>query len=219
VYTELLHDSLVVDLFKTTLRNTKMNVKLPLIITSASVAALMGATAQAATVGAAMDYTQDITVIDLGGFGLFAGTGAGEGSGSFDSNGELSVGSSVLTSIPAIGGPGVVVSSTLYSGSITGSTWSYSGTSQQTFVSCTGNATICGNITVGTALPTTGNALFSLDILTGGNWFTSSTIGFLAQLDVDHMLAAPSAVPVPAAAWLFGSALLGLAGVSRKRKA
>jgi hypothetical protein len=36
---------------------------------------------------------------------------------------------------------------------------------------------------------------------------------------VDHMLAAPSAVPVPAAAWLFGSALLGLAGVSRKRKA
>lgn len=30
---------------------------------------------------------------------------------------------------------------------------------------------------------------------------------------------AASAVPVPAAAWLFGSALLGLAGVGRKRKA
>lgn len=29
----------------------------------------------------------------------------------------------------------------------------------------------------------------------------------------------PSAVPVPAAAWLFGSAMLGLAGVARKRKA
>jgi hypothetical protein len=31
--------------------------------------------------------------------------------------------------------------------------------------------------------------------------------------------AAPSAVPVPAAAWLFGSALVGLAGIGRKRKA
>ena len=29
----------------------------------------------------------------------------------------------------------------------------------------------------------------------------------------------PSAVPVPAAAWLFGSALVGLAGVGRKRRA
>ena len=29
---------------------------------------------------------------------------------------------------------------------------------------------------------------------------------------------APSAVPVPAAAWLFGSALVGLAGIGRKRK-
>jgi len=32
-------------------------------------------------------------------------------------------------------------------------------------------------------------------------------------------LTAPSAVPVPAAAWLFGSGLLGLAGISRKRNA
>ena len=32
-------------------------------------------------------------------------------------------------------------------------------------------------------------------------------------------LTAPSAVPVPAAAWLFGSALVGLAGVGRKRAA
>ena len=194
-----------------------MNAKLPLIITSASVAALMGATAQAATVGAAMDYTQGINVISLLGT-TFSGSGVGVGTGSFDSNGELSVGSSVATSIPGIGGPGTVVSSTLYSGSITGSTWTYGGTSQQTFISCTGNATLCGNISVGTAAPTTGNPIFSVDILTGGNWFTSSTIGFLAQLDVTHALA-PSAVPVPAAAWLFGSALMGLAGVSRKRKA
>ena len=32
-------------------------------------------------------------------------------------------------------------------------------------------------------------------------------------------IAAPAAVPVPAAAWLFGSAIVGLAGIGRKRKA
>jgi len=34
----------------------------------------------------------------------------------------------------------------------------------------------------------------------------------------DYSLTPTSAVPVPAAAWLFGSALVGLAGVGRKRK-
>ncbi len=33
------------------------------------------------------------------------------------------------------------------------------------------------------------------------------------------IIATPSAVPVPAAVWLFGSGLLGLAGVARRRKA
>jgi len=39
------------------------------------------------------------------------------------------------------------------------------------------------------------------------------------KLDGDNLtLGSVSAVPVPAAVWMFGSALLGLAGVSRKRK-
>lgn len=33
---------------------------------------------------------------------------------------------------------------------------------------------------------------------------------------LSHMLVRPSAVPIPAAAWLFGSALLGLAGLKRR---
>jgi hypothetical protein len=192
-----------------------MNAKLPLIITSASVAALMGATAQAATVGAALDYAQDIDIV---GGALFSGSGVGSGSGSFDTNGELTVASEVATSLPALGAPGVVTASTVYSGSIVGNLWTYSGTSQTTFAGCTGNGALCSNVTVGTGAPSTGNAVFTLDILTGGAWFTSSTIATLATLNVDHTLAV-AAVPVPAAAWLFGSALLGLAGVARKRKA
>jgi hypothetical protein len=35
----------------------------------------------------------------------------------------------------------------------------------------------------------------------------------------DNVSLAPSAVPVPAAVWLFGSGLLGLVGVARRRKA
>lgn len=34
-----------------------------------------------------------------------------------------------------------------------------------------------------------------------------------------QLLSSPSAVPVPAAAWLFGSGLIGLAGIARRKKA
>ncbi|WP_145999177.1 VPLPA-CTERM sorting domain-containing protein [Oceanicoccus sp. KOV_DT_Chl] len=48
--------------------------------------------------------------------------------------------------------------------------------------------------------------------------------GYHYRMNIQLMAIAPpeaaiSAVPVPAAAWLFGSALLGLAGIGRKRKA
>ncbi|MEH6590063.1 MAG: VPLPA-CTERM sorting domain-containing protein [Halioglobus sp.] len=64
---------------------------------------------------------------------------------------------------------------------------------------------------------------FDFSDLNNLNWGTSSitssaALGVDLQTDINYT-AAPSAVPVPAAAWLFGSALLGLTGVARRRKA
>lgn len=82
--------------------------------------------------------------------------------------------------------------------------------------------TSLGGVTFGTGLDTDVALLMSfldqtnfLDIKSGqgialGNWNLSST-GELTYTAV-------SAVPVPAAAWLFGSGLLGLVGVARRRR-
>lgn len=50
---------------------------------------------------------------------------------------------------------------------------------------------------------------------TAGN--AAWTLG--ANGDLDYKVAAPAAVPVPAAAWLLGSGLLGLVGVARRKAA
>ena len=52
--------------------------------------------------------------------------------------------------------------------------------------------------------------------LPAGSWYDNSTY---AQIDMGYngSSVTVSAVPVPAAAWLFGAGLLGLAGVSRRR--
>lgn len=197
----------------------------PIVVTAASVVALLSAHANAAPAGNAMDYAQAIDVVSLSGTGgIFDGTGTGTGSGNFDTNGELAVSSSVSTNIPAIGAPAVVISSTLYQGSIAGNTWTYSGTSQQTFVSCSGNATICSNISPGTSPPTTGNPIFALNILTGGTWATSSTIATLTTLSVDHSLV-PAPPPPPFDAnrvptlpvWALGITALALFGAAARR--
>jgi len=44
-----------------------------------------------------------------------------------------------------------------------------------------------------------------------------TTVAYTVHLE-GHVTSGGSAVPVPAAAWLFGSGLVGLAGVSRRRK-
>lgn len=53
--------------------------------------------------------------------------------------------------------------------------------------------------------------LFDVDLVTG----KASQIGQFSS-GIKGLAAAPSAVPVPAAAWLFGSALIGFAGFRRK---
>lgn len=45
---------------------------------------------------------------------------------------------------------------------------------------------------------------------------SGATIGFTYNYD---LLLTPTAVPVPAAVWLFGSGLLGLVGIARRKKA
>lgn len=58
----------------------------------------------------------------------------------------------------------------------------------------------------------------------GGDPMTSAAFaGFNANFDItsvhfDSFVTAPAAVPVPAAVWLFGSGLLGLVGIARRKK-
>ena len=63
----------------------------------------------------------------------------------------------------------------------------------------------------GTAGVFTGEILSSQD--GGSSWFSSNQYGF----DYASLNGTVSAVPVPAAIWLFGSGLLGLAGISRRK--
>ena len=53
----------------------------------------------------------------------------------------------------------------------------------------------------------------SLSIPLGGDWLTSWQVS-----TVQVNTAVTTVVPVPAAAWLFGSGLLALAGVARRRR-
>lgn len=58
---------------------------------------------------------------------------------------------------------------------------------------------------------------FTLDY--AANVPTGGFAGFYYTLSLVGTIGAPAAVPVPAAVWLFGSGLVGLAGVARRRKA
>lgn len=94
--------------------------------------------------------------------------------------------------------------------------------------SCTGSGSVFGNTVCGTQGNTTGawegitiNLDFASDfssftgtvtaVETSGSGITSNTA------TSTYNVAGVSEVPVPAAAWLFGSALVGLAGIGRKR--
>jgi hypothetical protein len=80
-----------------------------------------------------------------------------------------------------------------------------------------------------TPLTLTGNNHFILGLNLGGVWLSDTSVvdhgansytvnfsngGSLLMVDTQVI----QAVPVPAAAWLFGSGLLGLAGIARRKK-
>ena len=59
---------------------------------------------------------------------------------------------------------------------------------------------------------------WTFDFENGHQGYTSKPNTFYAWAVYDGDIAAPSAVPVPAAVWLFGSGLVGLIGIARRRK-
>ena len=70
---------------------------------------------------------------------------------------------------------------------------------------------------------TNGSGLVTLTLLGGTNQIEFRAAGndvtdnfYIRSADI---LTPPSAIPVPAAVWLFGSGLLGLAGLARRKKA
>ena len=79
-------------------------------------------------------------------------------------------------------------------------------------------STLDNTLFTNTALPTTPEFQSTTGLGNGGLKYDVSTTvtGFVSFSQV--RLSQPSAVPVPAAAWLFGSGLIGLVGVARRKK-
>jgi hypothetical protein len=148
--------------------------------------------------------------------GLASGTGAGSGIGVFDTSGALTIESFTSYDIPALAAMGTTVDTTVLYGSIAGTTWTGDGTGLATLHSCVGSAAICGGLTVGTKPFTP--SVFSLDIDAGGAWNRATLLMGGALTIAYSETLTPQVVPLPAAAWLFGSAVLGLLGISEKRR-
>ena len=174
-------------------------------VIAASALAVVGAQANAA-----LDFAST-TTID-GPALTVSGGGVGTGSGSFGAA-SLTI-NSVVTTQTNLTGAATLTTTSVYNGTIVGSTFTADGTGSSV-TACTGDAQVCGSA-AGTATFTAGD-LFSVDTVTGGSWTSTGTQynGIISTVTVSTLSAA---VPVPAAAWLFGSALIGLAGVGRKRK-
>ena len=101
-------------------------------------------------------------------------------------------------------------------------------------VDFTGPVNINGDYTatnsLSNTLTLTGSSNFILGFNVGGNWLADSGVvsaganSFIVSFGGDSVLEVdvqivPSQVPVPAAVWLFGSGLLGLVGMARRKKA
>jgi hypothetical protein len=89
---------------------------------------------------------------------------------------------------------------------------------------------IATNTTSALSLTLTGSSNFILGLNDGSGWIADSAVVALGAnsysitfgtganvIEVDVQVV--SAIPVPAAVWLFGSGLLGLVGIARRKKA
>jgi hypothetical protein len=184
----------------------------PIILTAASVATLMGAT----QAQAALDVA---TTVDVNG-PAFTVSGGGVGSGTAVFGGASmtlnTIGTTQTTVNGALGPTATLTTTTVHNGGFSGggSTFTSDGSGTSTIL-CTGNTQTCSNVVGGTF---SGGTLFNVDTATGGGWSSVGTVYGGLITTVSTTTLTPQVVPLPAAAWLFGSALLGLAGIGRKRK-
>jgi hypothetical protein len=162
--------------------------------------------------------------------GLASGSFTETGTAVLDSAGTLTIDKTGLNSTN--NGNFTLTSQIVWSGTVVGNSFNVtSGTVKN--VSCTAGTSACStnlNLGVTTALsvtPASGNGgglptPSAFNIANGGA-YNSDVYGFNHLLHTASVTTftnnAPPAVPVPAAAWLFGSGLLGLAGTARRRRA
>lgn len=139
-----------------------------------------------------------------------------------DSSGVLTITLSGLIDASGVGyGTANISTVNQFTGSIAAGVFTPASAQSKT-TSCTnnGSGTICGLVTLNTLVPLT--SFGGTISLSGGGTLTgtiSSTgsNGVVSKLTSTDVLTPVSSVPVPATAWLFGSGLLGLAGVTRRR--
>lgn len=179
-----------------------------------SVIAATGAT-HAVTVAT---YNADVAITLSG---IYAGGGSATGLATLDDSGSLTVTAQGDTTIPS-SGTTTLGTTTIFSGTYLGGIFTpSSGTLSTTFCS---PASSIGCTTLG-SLPTiavdVGAVSGSITSTAGGKISTSQPI-FGGQETVASVFtftpSTPSPVPVPAAAWLFGSGLMGLIGAARNRR-
>lgn len=147
------------------------------------------------------------------------------GTGSVDSSGQLTLnysGDLTVLLFPAGSNTVALTVTETLDGSLSGNTWTAAGTGNWQLNSCSdvGSATLCGYLGTLPLDNSMTNVSGSFDVTTGGvitsdvNFTTPATFTMNAT---DTLSPTVSPVPLPAAAWLFGSGLLGLAGTARRR--
>jgi hypothetical protein len=195
-----------------------------------AVSVLAGAGAANAAAVATFDATQTATSIVYHPAGdlqliLPGNPNSGAGTASLDDSGLLSVTIPSFHLITALGTDSFTGNSISINGSWDGTTFSAASASAQ-YTSCANGPTdgtnfTCSSVVLNSPLAFTASGTATL----AGGLFTivstaaadpASTTTY--EIALTNGVPVPS-IPVPAAAWLFGSGLLGLAGTARRRSA
>ena len=127
--------------------------------------------------------------------------------------------------IPNSGLDFLTTATEIFNGGYAGGTFTSNNTGSIAVHDChdvAGHPPACGYVTFSPPAPATPfDSAFGSVTAAGGvltQAFTSNGVQTTNAYTLSNFVAAP-AVPVPAAAWLFGSGLLGLAGTARRRRA